>query len=69
MMYHYIIYHTRRLPWGSMTANAGDARDMGLTLGLGRSPGEGKGNMLQYSCLEDFTNRGARALGVAKSWT
>ena len=32
-------------------ANAGDARDAGLTPGSGRSPGEGNGNPLQYSFL------------------
>ena len=34
-------------------ANAGDARDMGLIPLSGRSPGEGNGNPLQYSCLEN----------------
>ena len=33
-------------------ANAGDIGDVGLTPGLGRSPGVGNGNPLQYSCLE-----------------
>ena len=33
--------------------NAGDARDVGLTPGLGRSPGGGHGNPLQYFCLEN----------------
>ena len=33
--------------------NAGDARDVRLTPGLGRSPGGGHGNPLQYSCLEN----------------
>ena len=33
------------------SANTGDARDAGLTLMLGRPPGEGDGNSLQYSCL------------------
>ena len=32
---------------------------MGLTPGLGRSPGEGNGNPLQYSCLENPMDRGA----------
>ena len=36
-------------------ANAGDARDMGLIPGLGRSPGVGNGNPLQYSGLENPT--------------
>ena len=34
-------------------ANAGDARDMGSIPGLERCPGEGNGNPLQYSCLEN----------------
>ena len=33
-------------------AIAGDTGDVGLTPGLGRSPGVGNGNPLQYSCLE-----------------
>ena len=33
--------------------NTGDARDIGLIPGLGRSSGEGNGNSLQYSCLEN----------------
>ena len=40
-------------------ANAGDVRDAGLIPGLGRSPGGGYGNLVQYSCLEDLTDRGA----------
>ena len=47
-----------------------DVRDAGLIPGLGRSPGEGNGNPLQYSCLENFMDRGAwRAAvhGVAKN--
>ena len=43
-------------------ANAGDVRDVGSTPGLERSPGEEKGNLLQYSCLEK--SRGWRSLGV-----
>ena len=49
-----------------------NAGDLGLISGLGRSPGEGHGNALQYSCLENPMNRGAwRAAvqGVAKSQT
>ena len=34
-------------------ANAGDARDLGLIPGSGRSLGGGNGNLLQYSCLEN----------------
>ena len=40
-------------------ANAGDLRIVGLTPGLGRSPGEGNSNPLQYSCLENSMDRGA----------
>ena len=39
-------------------ANAGNARDSGLIPGSGRSPGEGNGNPLQYSCLENSMDRG-----------
>ena len=38
-------------------ANSGDIRDVGLIPGLGRSPGEGNGNPLQYSCLENPMDR------------
>ena len=50
-------------------ANSGD---VGLLSGLGRSPGEGNGNPLQYSCLGNPMDRGAwwaRVHGVAKSRT
>ena len=40
-------------------ARAGDARGEGSILGSGRSPGEGNGNLLQYSCLENSMDRGA----------
>ena len=53
-------------------ANAGDTGDAGSIPGLGRSPGVGNGNPLQYSCLEDPMDRGAwRAIvhRVAKSQT
>ena len=56
----------------NLPANAGDIKDSGLIPGLGRAPGEGHGNPLQYSCLENPMERGAsRATvhGVAKSWT
>ena len=36
-----------------------NARDVSSTLGSGRSPGEGNGSSLQYSCLGDPTDRGA----------
>ena len=56
----------------NLPANAGDIRDAGSIPGSGRSPGEGNGNRLQYSCLENPMDRGAwRAIvhGVTKSWT
>ena len=40
-------------------ANAGDIRDAASIPGLGRSPGGGYGNSLQYSCLENPMDRGA----------
>ena len=43
----------------NLSASAGDVRDMSLIPGLGRSSGEGHGNPLQYSCLENPVDRGA----------
>ena len=43
----------------NLPASAGDVRDSGLIPGLGRSPGGGNGNPLQYSCLENPMDRGA----------
>ena len=43
----------------NLLANAGDMRDTGSTPGSGRFPGEGHGNPLQYSCLENPIDRGA----------
>ena len=40
-------------------ASACNAGDLGSIPGLGRSPGEGNGNPLQYSCLENPMDRGA----------
>ena len=54
------------------TANAGDVREASSIPGSGRSPWEGNGSPLQYSCLENPTDRGAwRAIvhGVTKSQT
>ena len=52
-------------------ASAVEKRDAVLIPGLGRSPGEGNGNPLQYSCLDNSMDRGAwwaAIHGVAKSW-
>ena len=38
--------------------------DLGLIPGLGRAPGGGHGNLLQYSCLENFMGRGDWQAGV-----
>ena len=43
----------------NLPANAGGIRDLDLTPGPGRSPGEGNGNPLQYSCLGKSMDRGA----------
>ena len=43
----------------NLPANARNVRDAGSTPGSGRSPGEGHGNPLQYSCLENLMGRGA----------
>ena len=43
----------------SISASAGDIRDVSLILGWGRSPGGGHGNSLQYSFLENPMDRGA----------
>ena len=60
-------------PGGSVVKNLpADAGDSSSVPGLVRSPGEGNGNPLQYSCLENFMNRGAwwaTVHRVAKSQT
>ena len=71
----FVKYHKKELdlPCSSDSEeSACNAGDLGSIPGLGRSPGEGNGNPLQYSCLENRMDRGAwRATvhGVAKSWT
>ena len=56
----------------NLPANAGEARDSGSIPESGRSPGGGHGNPLQYSCLENPVDRGARwatVHGVTESQT
>ena len=75
----YIYTHThtwaslRGFPRGSDgKESAYNAGSTVLILGLNRSPGDGNGNSLQYSCLENPMNRGAcwaTVHGVTKSWT
>ena len=64
--------YTRGFPGGSDSEeSACNAEDLGSIPGLGRSPGEGNGNPLQYSCLENSMDRGAwqaTVHGVTKSW-
>ena len=53
-------------------ANAEDMRDKDSIPGLGRSPGGGHGNPLQYSCLEKLMDKGAWRVTihrVTKNWT
>ena len=62
--YHLFAYdyreHSRNFPGGSeVKASASNVGDPGSIPGLGRSPGEGNGNLLQYSCLENPMDRGA----------
>ena len=56
----------------NLPARTGDIRDVGSIPGLGRSPGGGNGNPLQYPCLENPIDRGAwwaTVHEVAKSQT
>ena len=56
----------------NLPANAGDVSDASSIPGVGRFPGGGHGNPLQYSCLENPMDRGpwwATLHGVAKSQT
>ena len=46
-------------PGGSVVKNLTVMQETGLIPGLGRSPGEGNGNPLQYSCLGNSMDRGA----------
>jgi len=43
----------------NLSASVGDSGDVGSIPGSGRSPGEGNGNPLQYSCLRNLMGRGA----------
>ena len=62
-----MVLATKNLP-----ANAGDIRDESSIPGSGRSPGEGNGDPLQHSCLENPMDRGAWRVtvhGVTKCQT
>ena len=63
-----LFLYLRGFPCGSAgKESACNVGDLGSIRGLGRSPGEGKGNPLQYSGLENFMDRIVH--GVAKSRT
>ena len=73
---YYHLITRKGFPGGASVKNlpaiAGDIRDMGSIPGLGRSPGGGHGNPLQYSCLENPMDRGAwwaTVHRVTMSWT
>ena len=72
-MYIYTNYGTGGFPGGSDSKEyACNAGDPGLIPGSGRYPGEGNGNPLQYSCLENSMDTGAWwaiVHKVTKSWT
>ena len=57
MIWRYIDRGLRHSSGGKESAC--NAEDLGSIAGSGRSPGEGNGNLLQYSCLENSMNRGA----------
>ena len=58
------------IPGGSNgKESACNVGDVGLIPGSGRSPGEGNGNPLQYSCLGNPMDRGGCRAVVTKSWT
>ena len=52
-------FHQVALVVKNLPDNAGDLRDLSSNPGLGRSPGGGNGNPLQYSCLENPMDGGA----------
>ena len=56
----YVIFASQGFPGGSVVKNLpSNAGDVGSVPGLGRAPGEGNGNPLQYSCLGNPMDRGA----------
>ena len=70
---HVLILPLNLFPCGSIGKKSGcNVGDPGSVPGLGRSPGEGNGNPLQYSCLENSMDQGdwqATVHGVTKSQT
>ena len=70
---YHILMHILGFPHSSVSKeSACNVEDLGLIPVSGRSPGEGNGNALQFSCLENLMDRGALwaiVLGVTKSQT
>ena len=73
VVFYLFLKYTQGFPGGSDgKQSACNAGGPGSILGLGRSPGEGKGNSLQYSCLENSIDRGAWQSivhEVTENWT
>ena len=73
----YLLASQVQLAVKNSPTDIGEPGDTGLISGLGRVPGGGNGNPLQYSCLENPRDRGAWGVGVvgasvhgvAKGWT
>ena len=72
-IYIHTYIYTLGFPGGTVVKNPpANAGDTGSISGLGKLPGEGNGNRLQYSCLENPMDRGAwpaTVKGGTKSWT
>ena len=65
MLYYFIYLFMRGFPGSSVSQeSAYNAGDRGSVPGLERSPGGGNGNLLQYPCLENLMERGARQVTV-----
>ena len=61
---HILCFSSSQVPWGFTSGSVvkklpGNAGGAGLIPGSGRTPGEGNGNPLQYSCLENPMDKGA----------
>ena len=72
LLLKYTLSHLRIANWASLVGISANARDSSSIPGMGRSPREENGNLLQYSCLENPMGRGAwraTVCGVAKSQT
>ena len=62
-----VIFSKNKANGSEVKASASNAGDLGSVPGSGRSPGEGNGNPLQYSCLENPMD--GEVHEVTKSWT